>query len=260
MRTFSFKLFILCFGLLAVVSCKSDDDEQVIEDPFAENKKRLGTSAEDILSSDIYKSLTVELVFAEDFRPSQASLDNLRDFLTARVNKPQGINFVQTVVPEQPNDPFDIDEIKEIEDRLRTKYTNGDEIAVYIFFSNGSSSNDTQTSVTLGTAYRNTSIVIYERTLQVITEGDAELLSIIESTALNHEFGHILGLTNIIGDDIHQEHEDLDNLKHCFVEDCLMYFQATNVTRNKLDRMMRMAEVPALDPLCIGDLQAKGGL
>jgi len=260
MRTFSFKLFLLLFGLLAIISCKGDDNEEVIEDPLAENRKPLGTSAEDILSSDIYKSLTVELVFSEDYRPTDESLENLETFILERINKPQGVNFVQTVVAEQPNDPFTIEEIREIEDRVRTRYTEGDDIAIYVFFSNGSSTNDTQTSVTLGTAYRNTSIVIYERTLQVITQSDPVLLPLIESTTLNHEFGHILGLTNIVNDDIHQQHEDLDNLKHCFVEDCLMYFAATNVTRNGLDRMMRMAEVPELDPLCIQDLRAKGGL
>jgi hypothetical protein len=261
MRPFSIKLFILLFSVMAIYSCKKDDSaEEEIIDPLAENKKALGESAEDILSDDIYKSLTVELVYSEDYKPTQETIDNFRAFLMARVNKPQGINFVETVVAEQPNDPFTIQEIREIEDRIRTKYTEGDNIAVYVFFSNGSSTNDTQTTVTLGTAYRNTSIVIYERTIKVITESDPINLPLLESTTLNHEFGHILSLTNILGDDIHQIHEDQAHLKHCFVEECLMYFDANNVTRAKLERMMRRMQVPELDPLCIEDLQAKGGL
>lgn len=259
MRLSFFKLFLLICAFITIYSCKKDDSPEVVIDPFAENKKELGTSAEDILSNDIYKSLTIELVYSNFYRPTQETIDNLRAFIMERVNKPQGINFVETVVAEQPNDPFSIEEIREIEDRLRTKYTEGDNIAVYIFFSNGSSTNDTQTSVTLGTAYRNTSIVIYQRTILLITESDPLLLPLLESTTLNHEYGHILGLTNILGDDIHQEHEDLAHLKHCFVEDCLMYFEASNVTRSSLERMMRRMEVPQLDPLCIGDLQAKGG-
>lgn len=260
MKRFSYRLILLLFVITTVSGCKKDDDPEVMEDPLAENRKALGESAEDILSSDIYKSITVELVYSEVYRPTQESIDNLRTFITERVNKPQGINFVERVVAQQPNDPFDIDEIKEIEDRLRTKYTEGNNIAIYVFFSNGSSTNDTQSTVTLGSAYRNTSIVIYERTLQVITEGDPTVLPLLESTTLNHEFGHILGLTNILNDDIHTTHEDVDHLKHCFVEDCLMYFDATNVTRSQVERMMRRMEVPQLDPLCIGDLQAKGGL
>ena len=259
MKVFSYRLILLLFVITTVSGCKKDDDAEVVVDPFAENRKVLGASAEDILSADIYKSLTMELVFSEVYRPTEESINNLRTFITERVNKPQGINFVERVVAQQPNDPFDIEEIKEIEDRLRTKYTEGNNIAIYIFFSNGSSTNDTQSSVTLGSAYRNTSIVIYERTLQVITDGDPTVLPLLESTTLNHEFGHILGLTNILNDDIHDQHEDLDHLKHCFVEDCLMYFDATNVTRSQIERMMRRMEVPQLDPLCIEDLQAKGG-
>jgi len=261
MRPFSFKLFLLLCAFIVIYSCKKDDSpvEDMI-DPLAENKKALGESAEDILSDDIYKSLTVELVYSEDYKPTQETIDNFRAFLMERINKPQGINFVETVVPEQPNDPFTIQEIREIEDRIRTQYTEGDNIAVYVFFSNGSSTNDTQTTVTLGTAYRNTSIVIYERTIQVITESDPIILPLLETTTLNHEFGHLLSLTNILGDDIHQTHEDQAHLKHCFVEECLMYFDAINATRASLERMMLRMEVPALDPLCIEDLQAKGGI
>lgn len=249
---------------MAFSSCKNDDEEEVtIVDPKAENKKALGTSGEDILSGDIYKSLTVELVYSEIYKPTEESLNNLREFIIARVNKPMGINFVERQVAEQPNDPFTIDEIREIEDRLRTEYTEGDNLAIYVFFSNGSSSNDTQTTVTLGTAYRNTSMVIYERTLQVLTDNDPILLPLIESTTVQHEFGHIFGLTNILDDDIHNQHEDTNNANHCFVEDCLMYFEATNVTRSGMTKIMetltRRMEVPELDPLCIGDLQAKGG-
>lgn len=260
MRTFSHKIFLIFISTLLLTACKSDDSGDAMEDPLSENDKNLGASAEDILSNDIYKSLTVEFAFAEDYRPSEESMTNLRNFISERANKPQGVNFVETVVANQPNGPFSIEEIREIEGRIRTKFTEGDNIAVYIFFSNDSSTNDTQTTVTLGTAYRNTSIVIYERTLQVITDSDPLLLPLLESATLNHEFGHILGLVNITGDDIHDKHEDVNNAKHCFVEDCLMYFDATNVTRQSLSRMMNRMEVPQLDPLCIGDLRAKGGL
>ncbi len=260
MRPFSIKLFLLLVTLIAINSCKKDDSLEVVVDPLAENKKALGESAEEILSDDIYNSLTIELVYSEDYKPTQETIDNFRAFLVAIVNKPQGIIFVETVVPEQPNDPFTIEEIREIEDRIRTKYTEGDNIAVYVLFTNGSSTNDTQTTVTLGTAYRNTSIVIYERTIQVITKSDPIILPLLETTTLNHEFGHLLALTNILGDDVHQMHEDPAHLKHCFVEECLMYFDAVNVTRSSLERLMRRMEVPEFDPLCIGDLQAKGAM
>ncbi|MFT7072303.1 MAG: hypothetical protein ACJA1Z_000490 [Patiriisocius sp.] len=250
-------LFIL---LVIIIACKSDDDN-VTEDPKAENRKALGTSAEDLLSSETFKSLTVELVYSQGFRPSQETLDSFQEFILNRVNKTDGVKFVENIVPEQPGAPFTIEEIRDIEENIRTEYTVGDDIAVYVFFSNGNNINDTSTTVTLGTAYQNTSLVVYQRTLQQITENEPENLPLLEVTTLNHEFGHLFGLVNIQNDDIHpgDTHEDPLRAKHCVVEECLMYFEALNITRIMERLRSRRGQVAQLDPLCIEDLQAKGG-
>ncbi|NND62734.1 MAG: membrane metalloprotease [Flavobacteriaceae bacterium] len=260
MRKISPKILFLLTIVFVLSACKSDDTEEMVEDPTAENKKALGTSAEDILSNDIYSSITVEIAFPPAFGPTETAKINLRNFLEERVNKPGGITFIETPIPLQSGSPFTISEIRDIEEDVRTQYTEGTNLAIFIYFSGGKSSNDTQTTVTLGTAYRNTSIVVFESTLKALTQSNPENLPVLESTTLNHEFGHILGLTNIQEDDIHTEHEDPDHLKHCFVEECLMYFDATNVTRSMVSRMFSKGTVPVLDPLCIEDLQAKGGL
>ena len=83
------------------------------------------------------------------------------------MNKPEGITILETSVPEVQGSPFTTQELLTAEDENRTAYTTEDTIAVYVFFANGVSSNDTDISVTLGTAYLNTSIVIYEKTLLV---------------------------------------------------------------------------------------------
>ncbi len=263
MRFKYFKYFLLLGLLTSVLSCKSDDNDGDANDPLAENRKGLGESAEDILSSDTYKSLTIEMVFEPSIRPTEIAVQRFKDFINERVDKPGGVTFIETVVEPQPGAPYSIQEIREIETDIRTAYTEGDNLAVFVYFPSGRSSNDTQTTVTLGTAYQNTSVVVYESTLRLLTESNQDLLPILESTTLHHEFGHILGLTNVSDDDIHQEHEDTENAKHCMVEDCLMYFDATSVTetqfRQLMTRMERQAEVPVLDPLCLEDLAAKGG-
>lgn len=249
------KLVSFCLTLMVltlVYSCK-DDDSEPANNSRAENLKALGTSAEDILSDDIYKSLVVEFVYSSGFRPKAETLTSFRNFLNQRVNKPGGINFIETVVDPPQGEPYTISEIREIESQVRTRFTEGDQMAVYVFFANGNSSNDTDTSVTLGTAYQNTSIVIYQETLQGLDQD----LFLMEATTLRHEFGHILGLVDIQGDDIHTDgHIDADNAKHCDVEGCLMYFESTVPSTipnpNKGD-------IPILDDLCIEDLQAKGG-
>ncbi len=252
-------IFLLIILFLSLSACKNDDADEGPIDNTIENKQPLGTSAEDILSDDRYDKLKFELVYTESYRPEAESVNAFKNFVNARVVKPGGVQFIEREIPNQAGAPFTLDQIKTIEEEYRTLYNETGTVAIYIFFSNGSSSNDTQSSVTLGTAYRNTSVVVYQKTLELITQSDPELLPILEQTTLEHEFGHILGLINLQNDDIHNAHEDPSNSKHCIVEECLMYFNATNVGRSALNRFMARGMVPQLDPLCIADLQAKGG-
>ncbi|PVW16303.1 hypothetical protein [Marixanthomonas spongiae] len=253
-------LFLFFFSTL-VIGCKDDDSNTI--DPTAENKKSLGKSAEDILSDDIYQSLTIEFVYAPGYPPTEETKIALEQFLDQRIKKPGGIIIKETVIDPPTGAPFDIDEIKEIEENNRTAYTKDDNLAVYVFLSNGKSNKDTDKTVTLGTAYRNTSIVVYKKTLLDLinnNQGGGDLAT-LETTTLEHEFGHILGLVNITNDDIHPKgHEDADNSRHCVIDNCLMYFQASNTGRKEVARFLqRRATVPQLDSLCIEDLQAKGG-
>ena len=77
MKTYFSKFLLLLSVLIVVASCKKDDDGAV-DNSKAENLLGLGESAEDILSDDIYKSLVVELVYSNGFRPEQRTIDNLR--------------------------------------------------------------------------------------------------------------------------------------------------------------------------------------
>ena len=142
----------------------------------------------------------VELVYSGLYKPTNDAVNDFRNFLNERLNKPGSINFIETQINESSGAPFTVGEIQAIEDENRTRYTDGNTIAVYVFFSNGSSSNDTNTSVTLGTAYMNTSIVVYEKTLKDIALANPQIaLRDLESTTLQHEFGHILGLSKHSG-------------------------------------------------------------
>jgi hypothetical protein len=253
-------LILLLLGLFILGSCQNSDDSGTPNDPQSENKKALGTSSTDLLSAAAYDQMTIELVYTTSFSPMQESIEGFKEFVRSRVNKPGGVNFVERVIPNQPGGPLSLDEIRTIEATHRSIYTTENNIAVYIFFSNGNSSNDTETSVTLGTAYRNTSIVVYQKTIEFITQSNLAVRPILEQTTLNHEWGHLLGLVNIQNDDIHQVHEDPNSNKHCVDEECLMYYDATNVRSPLLERFKQLQGVPALDDRCRADLQAKGGL
>jgi hypothetical protein len=252
-------LSLIIFLTVMIHSCSSDDTATPT-DSNIENNRPLGTSSSDILSSEDFSSLTLELVYTNSFRPEASSILGFKNFVQSLVNKPGGVQYIERVIPDQAGAPFSIEEIRSIEDANRSVYTQGDNLAVYVFFSNGASESDTNNSVTLGTAYRNTSIVIYQKTLEFITQTDPEVLPILEQTTLNHEMGHLMGLVNIQNDDIHQVHEDPDSNKHCVHEDCLMYYDATGVGRQMLSKWTQLRAVPQLEIQCLQDLQAKGAL
>ncbi len=249
-------IFLFFIFLISVTTSCKKDTENEIDTTKAENLKSLGVSAEDLLSEDTYKSMTIELVYTQSYSPLQESIDAFKNFITERVNKPDGITYVERIIPDPTGTSFTLDRIKEIEDENRTQYTVGDDIAVYIFFANAGSSTDNNTLKTLGAAYRNTSMVIYEKTIQEVAISQGIPRVTLETTTLNHEFGHLFGLVNIQNDDIHQTHEDILHAKHCKVEGCLMYYQS-----NSRSALLLKGKVttPQFDSLCIEDLQAKGG-
>lgn len=255
MKRSNFKILIFIFSFLIIFSCNKDDDsDEIINNPRAENIKALGTSAEDLLSADIYDKLIVEFAYNPGFRPLQETIDTFRQFLEQRLNKPGSILFIETEISTPLVETQSISEIREIEADQRTEYTNDDTIAVFVYFSHANSENDTEISKTLGTAYYNTSLVVYKKTLLDLAAAPNFDLFTLEATTFQHEFGHLLGLVNLVKDDIHENHEDSEHSNHCNVEECLMYFESNNSQSFK-----NMISVPEFDPLCIEDLQAKGG-
>jgi len=255
MKNLKFISPFLLFSLLIIFSCSNDDDsDNETFNPRSENIKEIGVSSRDLLSANNYKSLTIEFAYSPGFRPKQQTLDDFKTFLEERLHKPDGIIFIETLISIPFQESQTLQDIKTIEANKRTIYTEGDDISVFVYFSGSNYSSDTQTSLTLGISYYNTSLVVFEKTLRNLVASQDFDLYILEETTLQHELGHLLGLVNIQNDDIHQSHEDLAHGKHCKVEDCLMYYENNNGKTIK-----RRASVSLLDPLCLEDIQAKGG-
>lgn len=251
--------FFLILSFLLIIGCDDDDPTTLPTNGIenAANKQPLGTSASELLSSDEFLSLRVEIAYPQGFRPTQATIDMLIPFLEERLNKPDGITLVETIIDTDEEAPYDINEIVAIEDATRTVFNNGDELGVWLFFSDGRSTGDNGNSVVLGSAYRNTSMVIYEKTIMDLEDTSITPIdrTLIETSTMRHEFGHIFGLVNI-GTPLTADHEDEDNARHCNVENCLMFFQ----TVANIYNTSNAASLPEFDELCIQDLQANGGL
>ncbi|MFA9187500.1 membrane metalloprotease [Flavobacterium magnesitis] len=244
---------VITLAFLVSISCSKDSTENdsngVVK---ANNKKALGTSAHDLLSEDKFDTLLIELVYVEGFEPSASAITNLVSFLNNRLYKSGGILVEKRAIPSPGNETYTIAQIIAIEEANRTHYNEDGQIAVWAFFADAKSSTDTNTAVVLGTAYRNTSFVIYQNTVQKLSNSPFKpSRTVLETTVINHEFGHILGLTNI-GTPLQSDHEDAEHKRHCNVTSCLMYWESES--GNVLGGV-----VPQLDAQCIADLRANGG-
>lgn len=247
----------LLFIILLISSC-SKDDSSSSENGIntSGNLKSIGSSANGFLSASKYKSLVVEINYAQGFRPNPQTLVNVKNFLQLRLSKPNGITFFENEIPVQTGSPFTIQEISAIESNFRTEYNNGDVLKLHLLFINGNSQDDNGDSKILGVAYRNTSSVLFENTIQSNSDQINEPNRIdLETTVILHEIGHILGLVDL-GTTMQNNHLDTAHDKHCNNNECLMFWQIENTG---VINMMANGNVPTLDANCILDLQANGG-
>lgn len=254
------KINLLSLGvLLFFFSCAKDENESaapaVID--IAANKQVTGSAANDLLSDRKFKSLVIEVVYVNGFEPSAAAINNFVTFIRARTFKPAGINVIKRAIASPGNTTFTTQQIVALEDANRTKYNSGTELAVWAFFADGKSAQDAGNAVVLGTAYRNTSFVIFEKTIQGLSDSPFEPnRTLLETTVISHEFGHILGLTNF-GTAMQSNHEDTANPKHCIERTCLMHWSFD--LSAGIGNMSNSGNAPQLDSQCIADLRANGG-
>ncbi|MBC7845031.1 MAG: membrane metalloprotease [Flavobacterium sp.] len=250
-------LAILTIGLVLFVSCSKEDDTSGYTVNPVTNRQTTGSSSNDLLSDTKFKSMVIELVYVDGFEPSTAAINNFVSFIEARTYKPNGISVIKRSMASPKKTTFTVTEIADIEKANRTKYNTADQIAVWVLFVDGKSSIDTSTSVVLGQAYWNTSFVIFEQTVQGLSNSPLEpSRSLVETTVITHEFGHILGLTNL-GTPMQTNHEDASHPKHCNVPTCLMYWESES--GKSFSSMGSGATAPLLDAQCLADLRAKGG-
>jgi|GEM_PF-2817595 len=245
-----------------------------------ENLAANGTSAIELLTDSKYKSITLEILSVEGFEPSEFAKQTLLDFIGARLNKPNGVKVIERSINSPGIDKYDVQNVfSEVEVINRTQFSNGSDLAIFVYFADkdnkGTNFEKDMNSAILGTAYLNTSFVIYKETINKIAANNASDIQNIEAGTLNHEFCHLLGLVNGPETPMSKDqgdHEDFERdsdgvivndtngkpkgNNHCDVEFCLMEANARLIRD-----MMGRGDLPILelDPKCIKDLQAIGG-
>tara|TARA_R100001369_G_scaffold11109_1_gene24432 strand:+ start:21172 stop:21948 length:777 start_codon:yes stop_codon:yes gene_type:complete len=253
------KILVPFLFLIFLIGCSKDSTDSDNGTPGVDksaNLKALGASANELLSDAKFTSLRIEIVYVTGFKPTDEALNNLAQFLTQHTFKPDGLSITTRAVTSTNKAPFSIQEIAEIEKVERSVYNVGDEIAIFIYVADGSNEKDVNDKVILGSAFRNTSVVLYGKTIEKIANNsNAVNKSDVETAVLNHEFGHLFGLVDV-GSPMQVNHEDPNSEAHCSVSGCLM---TANIEFGGSIIDMVETNIPDLDDLCINDLVANGG-
>ncbi|MGB0175961.1 MAG: membrane metalloprotease [Owenweeksia sp.] len=248
---------LIKFGLLALVlsfsSCNKDDDS---DGGLPGNNLNTGSSARDILSAERFGKMTIEVQYPAGFAPAAGVISEMQLFLSRYCNKPDGIEIVPREITTPDGDSYDFDDIRAIEKSKREIFNSGNNLALYIFFSDKEFSGNEGNQFTLGAAYQNTSTVIFLKTIRDNIGGlGAPSEALLTSTVLHHELGHLMGLVNL-GTAQQQPHEDAEHEKHCNVESCLMYWAVES--QAGLGMVGGMSSAPDFDAQCKADLKANG--
>jgi hypothetical protein len=250
-RSLSF-LIILLPVIFFFQGCSKSDSGTGLAAINTNNDKKVGSSGRDLLSSQTFTTLNIEIQYMAGFAPDAASLNNLTSFLNTLINKPGGIAITQKEIPEGKQPSYTIDDIATIEQKERTAYNSGNQLAVYVLITDAQYSDPS----VLGVAYRNTSLCLIGKTIfdNSGNFGQSSRTK-LETTVSEHEFGHLLGLVNT-GTPMVTNHEDDAHGHHCNVKSCLMYY-ATETS--DIFGFLVTENIPALDSDCLADLHANGG-
>ena len=258
-----FKYLLLLFAML--FSCSKDHENITIIDDNGDtqtidpttNRKSVGDSANDLLSGQNSDTLVLELFYVTGLKPTENTVANFQSFLESRLNKSGGIIMKLKEIQSPGQTVYTLTDIRDLEDTIRTAYNSENKVAVSGLFIDGEYSENTENGSVLGVAYRNTSFVIFEETVQSFSgQPLAPSTTVLETTVLNHEFGHLLGMVNA-GSPMQSNHQDTDHGRHCAQEDCLMYWTAE--TGEGLLNSISGGTIPSFDSQCLADLQANGG-
>lgn len=250
-------LFICLTGLLgAFPACRllvNDlSDRQIPGNESVYNPTlKPGSASRALLSDRDFRRLVVEIQAVADHYPAQEAINSLQRFLEKTLSKPGGIEIrLSEPIPPAGNASLTIADVRAIEDRNRQVFSEKDRVGVYVLFLDAKASDTRGSFRMLGQAHRNTSIVIYEKTLRELAEAQgqnaATPLWVLEATIIQHEFGHLLGLVNLGAAPGQSANEDLEHPRHCSNPSCLMHF--TSETPDSLAQPR--TRPPELDAAC----------
>lgn len=254
-RILFMKTWVVCSILLLFFAGCTKSNVVYVNNPDAPeylHNRPVGASANEILSSTKYLSLKIEVQYMSGYQPDAAALNHLQSTLASLVNKSAGITIVTREIPASGNLNLSVNDILEIERSNRTVFTSGDQMGIYVLYTNGNYTDPN----TLGVAYRNTSVALFGKKIQDNSGGLGQTSRTkLVATVAEHEMGHLLGLVDL-GSPMQSSHKDISHGNHCNNNNCLMYY-ASETT--EILGFLLTGNIPSLDSNCRNDLHANGG-
>ena len=238
--------------LVWFIACKKEVTFSNNPNADALHNKAVGASANELLSAGTYNSLKIEIQYMTGYAPDAAALNHLQNVLNTYLSKPSGITIVTKEISASSFATLSIDQVRAIEEQSRTVFTAGDQLGVYVLYTNGNFSDNN----VLGAAFRNTSIAIFGKTIHDNSGALGQTSRTkLEGTVLDHEFGHILGLVDL-GSAMQANHKDVTHGNHCTNTNCLMYYASETTD---ILGVLLTGNIPSFDSNCIADMHANGG-
>lgn len=252
---FSMVVLLVAVTTLFGISCSNNSTNSGDQNQYS-HIENPGASANDFLSGESYNSLEVEIDYMQGFEPSSEALNSLEAFLEQRLNKQSITINTPTQIPAVGQASYTADEIRDLEEEHRDKYTEANKLRAYMIIVDG----EYEEGNVIGIAYFNTSSAFFGATYDEVSGGGLGEPSreLTESVSFRHEFGHLFGLVNIPGSgtEMQTNHQDTENGRHCDNDICLMYYAMENA--GVFGQFMG-EQIPELDANCVADLQANGG-
>src|SRR5690606_41358851 len=115
----------LIYGLLfflILTSCTDNDDADQLANFSASNRLSTGDSARDFLSEDRYKELVIEVVYVEEFPPSDGGLGCLVVFINKYCHKLGSNEISKRTIASPGNDYYTIAQVDSLEKELSGTY------------------------------------------------------------------------------------------------------------------------------------------